>query len=93
MEGFTAAFNELTAANDRLILAVVLLCHRSLGRCGALLSEIESSSFDKYFETKDSQKKAYRRLLRVVIELRDIVLTCFKGRNGVLSTSLSSSAY
>jgi hypothetical protein len=93
LEGFTAAFNELTAPNDRLFLAVVLLCHRSLGRCGALLSEIESSSFDKYFDTKDSQKKTYRRLLRVVIELRDIILTCFKGRNVVLSTSLSLDAF
>ena len=93
LEGYSSAFNVLTAPTDRLILAVVLQCHRALGRCGALLSEIESSSVEKYFESKESQKKYYRRLLRVVLELRDIILTSYKGRNEVLRTSLSPESF
>lgn len=93
LEGYSSAFNVLTAPTDRLILAVVLQCHRALGRCGALLTEIESSSVDKYFDSKDSQKKYYRRLLRVVLELRDIILTSYKGRNEVLRTSLSPESF
>jgi hypothetical protein len=93
LDGYSQAFNDLTAPLDRLILAIVLQCHRALGRCGALLSEIESSSSEKYFESKESQKKYTRRLLRVVLELRDIILTAYKGRNEVLRASLSRSAF
>ena len=93
LDGYSAAFNDLTAPFDRLILAIVLLCHRALGRCGALLTEIESSTFDTYFESKESQKKYYRRLLRVALELRDIILTAYKGRNDVLRASLLPMAF
>jgi hypothetical protein len=93
LDGYSAAFNDLSAPLDSLILASVIQCHRALGRCGALLSEIESSSFDKYFETKESQKKYFRRLLRVALELRDIVLTAYKGRNEVLKTALVPRAF
>lgn len=93
LEGYTAAFNKLTAPFDRLILAIVLQCHRTLGRCGSLLSEIESTPYDTYFENKESQKKSYRRLLRVALELRDILLTTYERRKEVLRTSMSSDAY
>ena len=93
LEGYSAAFHKLTAPLDRLVLAIVLQCHRTLGRCSALLSEIEATSYDKYFQSKDSQKKYYRRLLRVSLELRDVVSACFRGRNEVLRTSLTSTAY
>lgn len=93
LEGFSAAFHNLTAPLDRLVLATVLQCHRTLGRCSALLSEIEATSYDKYFQSKDSQKKYYRRLLRVSLELRDVVSACFRGRNDVLRTALTEKAY
>lgn len=93
LEGYSAAFSNLTAPLDRLVLATVLLCHRTLGRCSALLSEIEATSYDKYFQSKDSQKKYYRRLLRVALELRDVVSVCYRGRNEVLRTALTSTAY
>lgn len=93
LEGYSSAFHNLTAPLDRLVLATVLQCHRTLGRCSALLSEIEATSYDKYFQSKDSQKRYYRRLLRVSLELRDVVSACYRGRNEVLRTALTSAAY
>ena len=93
LEGYSAAFNKITAPFDRLVLAVALQCHRTLGRGGALLSEIESTPFESYFSSKDAQKKSYRRLLRVALELRDILATVYDRRNEVLRTSLSDHAY
>ena len=93
LEGYSAAFNQLTAPFDRLILAIILQCHRTLGRCGSLLSEIESTPYETYFESKEAQKKSYRRLLRVVLELRDILSTTYERRKDVLRTSLTQDAY
>jgi hypothetical protein len=93
LEGYSAAFHNLTAPLDRLVLATVLQCHRTLGRCSALLSEVEASPYDKYFQSKDSQKKYYRRILRVALELRDVVLTAYRGRNEVLRAALTDAAY
>jgi hypothetical protein len=78
---------------DRILLAVVLHCHRALGRSAALLSEIESASFEKYFASRETQKKYYRRLLRVALELRDVVATSFRGRNELLQATLSTEAF
>lgn len=93
LEGYSAAFNKLTAPFDRLILAIVLQCHRTLGRCASLLREIESTPFEVYFDSKETQKKAYRRLLRVSLELRDILSAIFERRNEVLKASLSEEAF
>lgn len=92
LEGYSAAFHNLTAPLDRLILAIVLQCHRTLGRCNALLSEVESSP-DKYFKSKESQKKYLKRILRAALELQGVVSMAFRGRNEVLRTALTSSAY
>jgi len=81
-EGNSTAFHRDGVAHiDRLVLAIVLHCHRALGRCAALLSEIENASFDTYFCNRDVQKKYCRRLLRVALELRDVVSTAYRGRN------------
>jgi PH domain associated with Beige/BEACH len=93
LEGYSAAFHKLTAPLDRLVLAIVLQCHRTLGRCSALLTEVESSSYDKYFKSKESQKRYYRRILRVALELRDVVSMAFRGRNEVLRAALTAMAY
>jgi len=89
----TPVFSEGTAHIDRLLLAILLHCHRALGRCAALLCEIESSSYAQYFDSKETQKKHHRRLLRAALELRDIVSTIFRGRDGVLKLTLSSEAF
>lgn len=78
---------------DRLLLATVLHCHRALGRCSALLIEVESSPFETYFASREDQKRHHRRLLRVSLELRDIASTVFRGRNHILKSSLSPAAY
>ena len=78
---------------DRLILAITLHCHRALGRCSALLWEIESAASEKYFNSKDEHRKFYRRLLRVALELRDVVSTAFRGRNDILRTTMCTEAY
>ena len=59
--GYSLAFHELTAPFDRIILTVVLHCHRALSRCSSLLVEIESSPWDKYFPDVDTRQKSHRR--------------------------------
>jgi len=93
-EGNSIAFHRDGIAHlDRLVLAVVLHCHRALGRCAALLSEIESASYDRYFQSRDMHKKHCRRLLRVALELRDVVSTAYRGRNDLLRSTLSTEAH
>ena len=82
---------EKIASLDRMLLAVVLHCHRTLGRCAALLSELDGSSVE-YFGSKDAQKKHYRRLLRVALELRDVVTTTYRGRNAAIRKAMSTEA-
>jgi hypothetical protein len=84
---------ESFAQLDLLVIAIVVHSHRALGRCSALLSEIESSPFEKYFTNKESQKKHHRRILRVALELRDVVLTAYRGRDGVIRSTLSINAF
>jgi len=55
--GYSVAFYELTAPLDRMVLAVVLHCHRALSRCSAVLAELESSPWDKYFSDLESRQK------------------------------------
>jgi hypothetical protein len=75
------------------VLAVVLQCHRAFSRCSSVLHEIESSPFQKYFSSEESKKKNYKRLLRAVTEMREIVLAAYRGRNEVLRAALSLQAY
>ena len=91
--GYNAAFHELTAQMDRMVLAAVLQCHRALSRCSAVLMEIESSPVEKYFKSTESRQKNYRRLFRATLELREVVLAAYRGRNEVLRAALSLQAY
>ena len=92
-DGQSSAFNKATGMLDRLTLAVVLQCHRTLSRCSAVLIEIESSPDDTYFANSDERQKNYGRLLRGTQELREILLAAFRGRNEVLRSGLSLEAY
>jgi hypothetical protein len=78
---------------DQLLIGTLMHCHRALGRCSSLLSEIESTSFEKYFDRRDSHKKHHRRLLRTALEIRDVVLLIFRGCQDLLMSSLSSDAF
>jgi hypothetical protein len=93
LAGYSAAFHDLTAPLDRLVLAVVIHCHRALARCSAVLSEIWSASLSKYFHDEETKKKYERRLLRVSFELREIVVAAYRGRNEVLRAALSFQAF
>lgn len=93
LAGYSTAFNELTAPLDRLILAIVLQCHRSLARCSAVLAELDASHYSVYFPSDEIQKKNYKRTLRAALEIREIVLAAFRGRNEVLRASLTPKAY
>lgn len=93
LAGYSTAFNELTAPLDRLLLAIVLQCHRGLARCSAVLSELEASHYSLYFPSEEVQKKNYKRTLRAALELREIVLAAFRGRNEVLRASLTTEAF
>ncbi|KAL7452019.1 hypothetical protein ACHAWC_003770, partial [Mediolabrus comicus] len=91
--GYSVAFHELTAPLDRMVLVIVLHCHRALSRCSVVLSELESSPWDKYFSDLESRQKSHRRLFRAILELREIVLAAYRGRNEVLRTALSPKAH
>lgn len=93
LAGYSAAFHDLTAPLDRLLLAVVLLCHRAIARCSAVLSDFESDVASNIFHDEESRKKNERRLLRVSFELREIVATAYRGRNEVLRAALSKSTF
>jgi len=51
------------------------------------------SDWEKYFSDIESQQKCRRRLFRSVLELREIVLAAYRGRNVVLRESLTPLAY
>ncbi len=91
--GYSVAFHELTAPLDRMVLVIVLHCHRALSRCSVVLAELESSPWDKYFSDLESRQKSHRRLFRAILELREIVLAAYRGRNEVLRTALSPQAH
>ena len=59
--GYSTAFHELTAPYDRIVLLILLHCHRALSRCSTLLVEIESSSYEKHFPDVESRQKSHRR--------------------------------
>lgn len=58
--GYSEAFHELTAPLDRMVLAIVLQCHRALSRCSVVLVEMESSPWKKYFSDVESRQKSIR---------------------------------
>lgn len=91
--GYSEAFHELTAPLDRVVLAIVLQCHRALSRCSVVLTEMESSPWQKYFGDIESRQKSQRRLFRAILELREIVLAAYRGRNEVLRAALSPQAH
>ena len=93
LAGYAAAFQELTAPLDRLVLAVVLQCHHSLFKCSTVLNEIESNSTALHFSSLDERQKNIKRLFRSTSELREIILAAFRGRNEVLRAGLSLEAY
>lgn len=90
--GYAHAFHELTAPLDRLVLAIVLQCHRALSRCSAVLLEMECD-WEKYFVDIESMKKSRRRLFRSILEIREIILAAYRGRSEVLQESLSPVAF
>lgn len=93
LEGYSTAFNKLTAPFDRLILAIVLQCHQTFRRSQCLLSQLETASSEIEFGDKDARKKLYRRLLRVCLEMRELLVTVVDQRNDVLRACLSSEAF
>lgn len=58
--GYSEAYHELTAPLDRMVLAIVLQCHRALARCSMVLKELESSPWQKYFSDIESRDKSIR---------------------------------
>ena len=90
---YSAAFHELIAPLDRLILAVVLQRYCSLSRCSAVLIEIEASPVNKYFPSINVRNKNDKQIFGATQELREIVLAAFRGGNEVLQAALSLQAF
>lgn len=93
MEGYSGTFSKLTLPLDQLLLATVIESHRTLRKCGAVLQIIESKSETLGFFNMESQKKSYRRLLRIAAELREILITIHVTRSSIFRNSLSREAY
>lgn len=70
--GYSQAFNELTAPLDRMVLAVVLHCHRALSRCSTVLVEMESSPWQKYFPDVEAREKRLVTVSSTSIVTRDL---------------------
>lgn len=92
-EGITPVFHNSTTPFDHLLLATIVQCHRTLGRCGVLMREIENSSHETHFSSKESQRKHYRRLLRVAAEIRDTMVAIYERRVDVLRVALAADAF
>jgi hypothetical protein len=93
MEGYSGSFTKLTLPLDQLLIATVIECHRTLRKCGAVLQIIESKSETLGFLNMESQKKSYRRLLRVGAELREILITIHVTRSSIIRNSMSRGVY
>jgi len=94
MERYSVAFNKIVLPFDRLLVSSYIRSHFALQKCAKLLIEIESNSSnpDPLFTSKEARKKAYRRIFRVTIELREILMTIYERRNIVLRNSLTEEA-
>ena len=93
--GYTAAFQELTANLDRLVLSVVLHAHRALGKISRVAQIIEApgTNLEELFPSYEEGLKNRRRLFLSAMELREIVLEAFRRRSEVLRDALSLEAY
>ena len=94
MERYSMTFNKIALPFDRLLLSSFVRSHFALQKCNKLLHEIESnpSSATTLFTTKETQKKCYRRLFRVTIELREILMTIHGRRNALVRNALTREA-
>jgi hypothetical protein len=92
LAGFSAAFHDLTAPLDRLLLAIVLHSHSALSICSTLLSNMENPSAEGV-DDESTKIKSTRRLIQVCFVLRELVVTAFRGRNEVLRAALSHDVF
>jgi PH domain associated with Beige/BEACH len=92
LAGFSAAFHDLTAPLDRLLLAIVLHSHSALSICATLLSTFEYP-FAEGIDDEAGKIKSGRRLIQVCFVLRELVVTAFRGRNEVLRAALSHDVF
>ena len=93
LDGYSATFNKLTAPFDRLVLLVVVQCRQVLRRANAQKSDLEVQSTDIDLNGRERRKKSYRRLLRVCLEMREILVTVLDQRVDLLRGSLSESSF
>jgi hypothetical protein len=75
---------------DRLIICIILQCHRTLYRCCSALQELEAGTCDDY--AVDDVKQT-RRLYKSIKVLGDVVFDIFETRCDALQTSLSQNSY
>ena len=94
MERYSVTFNKIALPFDRLLLSTFVRSHFALQKTSKLLREIEfnHTDFTSLFANKESQKKSYRRLFRVTIELREILMTIYERRNAPIQNALNKEA-
>jgi hypothetical protein len=94
MERYSVTFNKIALPFDRLLVSTFIRSHFALQKCNKLLHEIESnpSNTIALFTNKEAQKKSYRRLFRVTIELREILMTIHERRNTPIRNALTREA-
>mmetsp|Transcript_11727 Transcript_11727/g.21928 ORF Transcript_11727/g.21928 Transcript_11727/m.21928 type:complete len:2939 (+) Transcript_11727:68-8884(+) len=87
----TKVFHEDTAVNDRVIICIILQCHRSLSKCFSVLNEIELPEGNHVHVTE--RPRHVRRLYSVVSVLGDTIRDVHEARKKLLLEALTEKAY
>jgi WD40 repeat protein len=87
----TKAFDEDTALNDRVIVCIILQCHRSLSKCFSVLNEIELLE-GNHIQVSE-RPRHLRRLYSAVSVLGGIICDVYEARKNLLLEVLTKEAY
>lgn len=87
----TKTFDEDTAISDRVIVCIILQCHRSLSKCFSVLVELEAPE-GNHIQVME-RPRHLRRLYNVVGVLGDIIHDVYEIRKTLLLEALTEKAF
>jgi len=96
--GGSIPFQAWNEEGDRICLAIVLVCHGALEKCGRMVSVIEAEAEaeaegDNNAEKRITKKKTIRRVLRSAHELKELVGSIFATNGEALRVGLDPKAW
>jgi WD40 repeat protein len=77
---------------DRLLICIILQCHRTLFRCSSALKQLEAPTHKVHVPIPHDAKQT-RRLYKGIEVLGDVILDIFKTKGDTLHASLSQDSY